>query len=435
MKQQLLLLVIIMLPLVASADESGTCGRNLTWTYSESTKVLTISGSGNMFSYKDDPNSRPWSTFGYLIEKIIIGDGVTSIGDYAFIDCTGLTSVTIPSSLKRVGFVAFSGCTGLTKVNVTDIAAWCGIIFPDLDANPLCYAHHLYSDENTEIKNLVIPNSVTSISSCAFYGCSELTSVTIGNSVASIGDGVFIDCTGLTSISIPNSVTSIGNRALDGCKLEELMIYNVNAKFPKAFSNKTLQHAMLYIPEGTWSDAIYEGDCYLFNNIREVATSTQSLSPSITYNLINTESFGYAVYDETTNKIKMAKAFYSIDENEVNNCWQVQSQSGKNYLYNLGAQKYASVSVDGNITLSAYPVEITITEGENGLILGADTNHRWGFVKSQGQSNPTSINTNIHYDTTDRIHYSLDGRQFKDPQKGINIVRYKDGSTKKVIIK
>ena len=159
------------------------------------------------------------------------------------------------------------------------------------------------------------------------------------------------------------------------------------------------------------------------------------LSSSQVYTLMNTSDFGYAVYDETTNKIKMAKAFYSIDENEVNNCWQVQSQSGKNYLYNLGAQKYASVSVDGNITLSAYPVEITITEGENGLILGADTNHRWGFVKSQGQSNPTSINTNIHYDTTDRIYYSLDGQQFKAPQKGINIVRYKDGSTKKVIIK
>ena len=128
-----------------------------------------------------------------------------------------------------------------------DIAAWCSINFGD---NPLYYAHHLYSDENTEITNLVIPNSVTNINKSAFSGCTGLTSIEVDtgntkydsrndcnaiietatntliagcrntiipNSVTSIGGSAFYGCRGLTSITIPESVTSIGNYAFRGC--------------------------------------------------------------------------------------------------------------------------------------------------------------------------------------------------------------------------
>ena len=100
---------------------------------------------------------------------------VTSIGDNAFDGCIGLTSIEIPSSVTSIGSSAFSGCSGLNKVIVKDITAWCNISFSD---NPLSYAHHLYSDENTEITNLIIPSGVTNIGSSAFSGCSNLTSVT-----------------------------------------------------------------------------------------------------------------------------------------------------------------------------------------------------------------------------------------------------------------
>ena len=100
---------------------------------------------------------------------------------------------------------------------MSDIAAWCGIKFGDSEANPLRYAHHLYSDENTEITDLVIPNGVTNIGGYAFRECSSLTSVTIGNSVTSIGGCAFEGCSALTSVTIGNSVTSIGGRAFEGC--------------------------------------------------------------------------------------------------------------------------------------------------------------------------------------------------------------------------
>ena len=150
--------------------------------------------------------------------SVTIGNGVTSIGGAAFGGCSSLTSITIPNSVTRIGYYAFENCSGLQKVIVSDIAAWCRILFGDYNANPLYYTHHLYSDEETEITDLVIPNSVTSVNDYAFYGCSGLTSVTIPNSVTSIGYMAFYGCSGLTSsVTIPNSVTSIGQDAFYGC--------------------------------------------------------------------------------------------------------------------------------------------------------------------------------------------------------------------------
>ena len=148
------------------------------------------------------------------LTSITIPNSVTSIGEYAFSDCRGLTSITIPPSVMNIGMCAFESCYGLRKVIVSDLAAWCNIRF---DSNPLYYAHHLYSDENTEIQDLVIPSSVTGIGEYAFYGCSGLTSIEIPNNVTSIGGGAFKGCSGLTSVTIPNSVTSINSGTFYGC--------------------------------------------------------------------------------------------------------------------------------------------------------------------------------------------------------------------------
>ena len=178
--------------LSANAEESGTCGPDLRWHLTDNA-VLTISGKGKMYDYSYD-NRAPWDNYNKrIIKRIIIGDGITTIGSSAFRNCFALNSVTIPNSVRTIGEAAFEYCSALTSVT--------------------------------------IPNSVTTIGNHAFFGCSALTSVTIPNSVTEIGYSTFGDCSALTSVTIPNSVTTIGNHAFQGC------IYNhrttkTNQKYP-----------------------------------------------------------------------------------------------------------------------------------------------------------------------------------------------------------
>ena len=150
------------------------------------------------------------------LTSIIIPEGVTSIGYSCFEGCSSLTSITIPSSIVKVDYGCFSGCNNLKKVIVSDIAAWCRINFCFSDSNPLYFAHHLYSDESTEITDLIIPD-VETINSRAFEYCYGLKTVQIPNGVKSIGYNAFRGCSNLTSINIPNSMTSIGEEAFRGC--------------------------------------------------------------------------------------------------------------------------------------------------------------------------------------------------------------------------
>ena len=171
-----------------------------------------------------------------LITELVIPNGVTSIGNYAFYRCKGLTSITIPNSVTSIGEYAFYVCDGLKEVHINDIAAWCSIDFEGSNANPLYYAHNLYLN-NELITELVIPNSVTSIGEHAFYYCTGLTNVTIGNSVTSIGRWAFQYCSGLTSVTIPNSVTSIGNDAFRDCSNLKTVINLSNLTFSKSSSD------------------------------------------------------------------------------------------------------------------------------------------------------------------------------------------------------
>ena len=165
------------------------------------------------------------------LTSVTIPNSVTFIGGSAFSTCSNLTSISIPNSVTFIGSSAFSFCSGLTKVNVSDIGAWCNIDFDDYESNPLSYAHHLYLN-GSEVTDLMIPNSVTSIGDNAFYGCSGLTSVTIPNSVTSIGYDAFYGCSGLASVTIPNSVTHIGDNAFSGCtSLSNIVVANDNPNY------------------------------------------------------------------------------------------------------------------------------------------------------------------------------------------------------------
>ena len=200
-----------------------TIHAEITWTLSDD-GTLTISGT-DMPNYALGIGS-PWYSQRKKIKKVVIKDGVTSIGDYAFEYCSSLTSITIPNSVMSIGEYAFRGCSGLTSVtipnSVTSIGNKAFLNCSGLTSVtiPSSVSHIGYETfmNCSGLTSVTIPNSVTSIGYEAFAGCSGLTSVTIPNSVTSIGNYAFYRCSGLTSLTIPNSVTSIEYSAFSGCK-------------------------------------------------------------------------------------------------------------------------------------------------------------------------------------------------------------------------
>ncbi|MCM1286418.1 MAG: leucine-rich repeat protein [Acetobacter sp.] len=180
---------------------SGTCGTSVSWTLDTDTGVLTISGRGNMRDY-DYRRYVPWYDLRFEIKIVDIKSGVTSIGRYAFNECSSLTSVIIPKGVTSIDGGAFYDCSSLKSVTIPE-----GVT--DIGVNVFAYC--------TSLTSVTIPDSVASINEKAFAGCTSLTSVTIPDSVASINEKAFAGCTSLTGITIPDSVASIGEKAFADC--------------------------------------------------------------------------------------------------------------------------------------------------------------------------------------------------------------------------
>ena len=145
--------------------------------------------------------------------SITIPNSVTNIDNSAFRGCSELTSITIPNSVTNMGKYVFEDCSKLTKIVILDIAAWCKIDFLDC---PIKDSYNLYLNDEL-ITDLILPDSVYSIGDSSFSGCTSLISIDIPNSVTSIGEHAFFDCTNLSSVTIEYGLKSIKNAAFYGC--------------------------------------------------------------------------------------------------------------------------------------------------------------------------------------------------------------------------
>ncbi len=361
MKKLFTLIVAICATTLAWADDSGSCGSNVTYTYVESTGTLTISGTGDMESYASFSKT-PWSAYSSSIKKVVINNGVTSIGSSAFSCCYELTSVTIPNSVTSIGEQAFRGCTGLTSVTIPNSVTSIGeqAFYKCTGLTSITIPNSVTSiGKNafwncTGLTSVTIPNSVETIRDAAFYGCSGLTSVTIPNSVTSIGERAFRDCSGLTSVTIPNSVTSIGNAAFFDCKgLTSINVAEDNlyyASIDGVLYNKD-KNTLIMCPGGktgsiTIPNSVTSIGIYAFYNCTGLTSVT--IPNSVT-------SIGtYAFYNCTgLTSVTIPNSVTSIGDGAFRKCTRLTSMTIPNSVTSIGEYAFSGCSGLTSMTVEA----------------------------------------------------------------------------------
>lgn len=249
---------------------SGECGENLTWTL-DSDGTLVISGNGDMEQYdvsqKGGGAVAPWRDV--EIGRVVIEEGVTSIGSYAFFK-SNLTSVSIPSSVKSIGAHAFLDCESLRSVSIAE-----GVERIEESAFNMCVSlEEIELPESLAeigtaafgycgaLKGIVIPRGVTRIETAVFASCTDLRRVVLPEGMKGIGTNAFLSCESLQEIDIPASVTEIGEGAFCGCEsLTRVRLpYGITSIEASTFSNclslrsVTLPKSVTYLGEGAFSN-------------------------------------------------------------------------------------------------------------------------------------------------------------------------------------
>ena len=333
-----------------------------------------------------------WRTEGKLATldlsgaKIVRGGGIyynsvncyTSddvIGNYAFSDCSGLTSLILPSNVTSIGYSAFYGCIRLTSLTLPSSVTSIGS-----SAFEGCRS----------LTSLILPSSVTSIGSSAFSGCSGLTSLTLPSSVTSIGWATFSGCSGLTSLTLPSSVTSIDGRAFYGCSslfgltLPSSVTSIGSSAFEACYGlfSLTLPSSVTEIGESAFRGCCSLASLTLPSSVTSIGKSAFEGCSGLTSIYVSWES-PLSIDASTFKDANTGKCILYVPKGTYDDYWLSNWGIFENIV------EYDATGID-HITTSGEAKEIS--------------------------------------------RYAADGQRLEVPAKGLNIVKYSDGSVKKVVV-
>ena len=320
------------------------------------------------------------------------------LGDYVFRDCSGLTSLTLPSSVTSIGSEVFSGCSGLTSMTIPSgvtsigIAAFegcSGLTSLTIPSGVTSIGYYAFIGCGG-LTSLTIPSSVTEIGRSAFQGCSGLTSLTIPSGVTSIGDWAFRDCSGLTSLTIPSSVTEIGGSAFSGCS---------------GLTSLTIPSSVTSI-----SDRAFDG-----------CSGLTSLTIPSSVTSISEDAFSGC---SGLTSLALPSSVTSIGD------WAFEGCSGLTSIY-VYTKKLPELGSDVFTGCNAKNCILYVPKGT----YDAYKSSEFGYFEKIVEFDATGIDkVTTSTNAKEVSRYSANGQRLSAPAKGLNIVKYSDGSVKKVVV-
>ena len=323
------------------------------------------------------------------LTSLTIYPGVTKIGSSAFSACTGLTSLNLPSGVTKIGSYVFSVCTGLTSLSlpssITEIGSSAffgcsGLTSLTLPSGVTEIGNSAF-DGCTGLTSLTLPSGITKIGSYVFSVCTGLTSLSLPSSITEIGSYAFFGCTGLTSLSLPSSITKIGNWAFDGCTgLKDVSFY----------INDDLE---TYLTKG---HPYIDVDC----------------------------AIKYYLGGEEITSIVIPSSVTTLGKYAFQKCSNLQS------VYVSWPTPISAGSAFSGVGISK--CTLYVPQGTEQDYWLADV---WGDFGNIVEYNPTGIDrVTTSTDAKELSRYSVNGQRLSAPAKGLNIVKYSDGSVKKVVV-
>lgn len=348
-----------------SKGEYGSCGESVHWRLEDS-GTLTISGTGDMadYSYTNKGANTPWYPSRENLKSVVIKDGVTSIGEMAFINCNSLESIHIPDSVISIGRYAFFDCSSLPSVS--------------------------------------IPNSVTSIEDEVFDGCSSLESVSIPSSVTSIGYRAFFQCNNLKNTALPPSLTSISREAFYGCnKMTNVIIpASVIEISYYAFHSERLKN---YTVDKNNKNYCSDEQGILFNKNKTELISCPATLTNVTIpsSVTGIDGRAFSRCSNLTN-ITIPDGVTYIGEWAFHGCNRLISMSIPENITYLGRDAFCDCSNLKRVSIpkSVTEIEFQVFYGCNSLkdVYYSGTEAQWEKINIQDSNEPLDIAT-IHYNS------------------------------------
>ena len=333
------------------------------------------------------------------LTSLTLPAGITSIDYAAFRGCSGLTSLTLPAGITSIGSSAFRGCSGLTSLNLPDgitsisdnaFEGCSGLTSLNLPAGITKIGDWAFSGWSG-LTSLNLPAGITKIGGCAFDGCSGLTSLTLPAGITSIDNATFYDCSGLTSLTLPAGITSIGSSAFYGCS---------------GLTSLTLPAGITSIGDDTFYGCS--------------GLTSLTLPAGIT-------SIGRSAFEDCSGltSLTLPAGITSIDFGAI------YGFSGLTSIY-VYAEKVPKMGSDVFYDVDKKNCTLYVPRGTEQDYFLADV---WGDFENIVEFDATGIDkTTTSTDVKEVSRFSADGQRLAVPVKGLNIVKYSDGSVRKVVV-